>query len=213
MLKITVIVLLMGVLANAAAIPVSEPAALTKRGNAEIIAKQLGDVPDFNVQITEPTGEGERGDVADETDLSKDIVPEKEASSFAASADADFAATSPASNTDRLLYSTSMSAFLTAKRNKNPGNLNWTDDGCSKSPDKPAGFNFLDSCKRHDFGYRNYKKQRCFTDANRKRVDDNFKKDLYKECSKYSGLQSYKGVACRRLADTYYAAVRTFGGL
>ena len=143
MVKIAAIVLLMGILANAAAIPVSEPAALAKRGNAEVIAEQTGDVPDFNTQITEPTGEGDRGDVADETNLSTDIVPETEAASSAASSVSS--ALSPASDTDRLLYSTSMPAFLTAKRNKNPGNLDWSDDGCSKSPDKPSGFNFLDS--------------------------------------------------------------------
>lgn len=143
MVKIAAIVLLMGILANAAAIPVSEPAALAKRGNAEVIAQQTGDVPDFNTQITEPTGEGDRGDVADETNLSTDIVPETEAASSAASSVS--AALSPVSDTDRLLYSTSMPAFLTAKRNKNPGNLDWSDDGCSKSPDKPSGFNFLDS--------------------------------------------------------------------
>jgi len=142
MVKIAAIVLLMGILANAAAIPVSEPAALAKRGNAEVIAEQTGDVPDFNTQITEPTGEGDRGDVVDETDLSTDIIPETEAASFAASS---VSAASPASDTDRLLYSTSMPAFLTAKRNKNPGNLDWSDDGCSNSPDRPAGFNFLDS--------------------------------------------------------------------
>ncbi|KAG0639380.1 prokaryotic phospholipase A2-domain-containing protein [Tuber brumale] len=208
MVKIAAIVLLMGVLANAAAIPVGEPAALTKRGNAAIIAAESSDIPDFNVQLTQPTGEGVRGNDTDQTDLSKDIIPETQAASFAAGA--DLAASSPRSVTDRLLYSTGMGAFLTAKRNKNPRNLDWTDDGCSNSPDKPAGFNFLDSCKRHDFGYRNYKKQHRFTEANRKRVDDNFKKDLYKECSEHFGPI---GSACRRIADTYYAAVRRFGRL
>ncbi|KAG0127372.1 prokaryotic phospholipase A2-domain-containing protein [Tuber indicum] len=216
MVKIAVVLLLMGVLANAAALPVSEPAAapisepaaLIKRGNAATIAAESSDIPDFSVQLTQPTGEGDRGNVTDQTDLTRDIIPETQAASFAA--DADQAASSPRSVTDRLLYSTAMGAFLTAKRNRNPRNLDWTDDGCSNSPDKPAGFNFLDSCKRHDFGYRNYKKQHRFTAGNRKRVDDNFKKDLYKECSKHFGPI---GSACRRIADTYYAAVRRFGGL
>ena len=143
MVKIAAIVLLMGVLANAAAIPVSEPASLVKRGNAETIAEQTGDVPDFNTQLTEPTGEGTRGDVADETDLSQDIVPEAEAASFSTSS--DFSAASPLTDIERLLYSTSIGAFLTSKKTKNPNYLDWSDDGCSKSPDKPAGFNFLDS--------------------------------------------------------------------
>ena len=143
MVKIAAIVLLMGVLANAAALPVSEPAALVKRGNAGVVAAESGDVPDFNVQLVEPTGEGARGIVTDTIDMTKDIVPETQSASFAA--DSDAAASSPRSATDRLLYSTSMSAFLTAKRNKDPCSLIWTDDGCSNSPDKPAGFNFLDS--------------------------------------------------------------------
>ena len=73
---------------------------------------------------------------------------------------------------------------------------------------------YFNRCKRHDFGYHNYKKQHRFTEANRKRIDDNFKKDLYNECAKYSGIfDSWKGVACRKIANTYYDAVRTFGGL
>src|SRR5207302_1259679 len=123
MVKIAAIVLLMGVLANAAALPVSEPAALVKRGNAGVVAAESGDVPDFNVQLVEPTGEGARGNVTDSIDLTKDIVPETQAASFAA--DSDAAASSPRSATDRLLYSTSMSAFLTAKRNKDPRSLIW----------------------------------------------------------------------------------------
>ncbi len=119
---------------------------------------------------------------------------------------------SVASVTDNLLYSVSLSTFLAAKAARNPSYLDWTDDGCSSSPDKPSGYNFLDSCKRHDFGYRNYKKQSRFTETNRARIDQNFKDDLYRECAKYSGWQSYKGVICRGIADTYYNAVRTFGG-
>lgn len=30
-------------------------------------------------------------------------------------------------------------------------------------------------------------------------------------CSQYSGLKSWKGVECRRIADAYYGAVRNFG--
>ncbi|KAI9873704.1 MAG: hypothetical protein M1830_010703 [Pleopsidium flavum] len=112
---------------------------------------------------------------------------------------------------DTLLFHTSMSAFLAAKAALNPSYLVWTDDGCSKSPDRPEGFNFLDSCKRHDFGYRNYKVEGRFTEANRALIDKNLKNDLYHECDTYSGWQSYKGVECRRIADVYYEAVRAFG--
>ncbi|KAF8456145.1 prokaryotic phospholipase A2-domain-containing protein [Kalaharituber pfeilii] len=112
--------------------------------------------------------------------------------------------------TDRLCFKTSLKSFLAAKKKKSPGSLIWTDDGCSKSPDRPAGFNFLHSCQRHDFGYRNFKNQKRFTKANRKRIDDKFKADLYNECNKHNIV---KRIACKKLADVYYKAVRLVGGL
>jgi len=57
--------------------------------------------------------------------------------------------------TDRLLFSTTIAAFETARNAKNPASLDWTSDGCSSSPDNPFGFNFIEECHRHDFGYRN----------------------------------------------------------
>jgi len=120
--------------------------------------------------------------------------------------------TDPAAETatDKLLFIVSMDVFLQAKAAKDPPYLIWDDSGCTFSPDKPLGFNFLDSCKRHDFGYRNYKQQDRFTEPNRKRIDDNFKKDLYNECSKYGVPGSWE---CRGLANVYYQAVRMFGRL
>ena len=113
--------------------------------------------------------------------------------------------------TDKLIFKASMKTFQKARKAKNPSKCNWSSDGCSWSPDKPRGYNFVPSCQRHDFGYRNTKKQKRFTKAMKKRIDGNFKKDLYKYCSRFSGWSSWKGVECRRIADTYYAAVRKFG--
>lgn len=62
------------------------------------------------------------------------------------------------------------------------------------------------SCYRHDFGYRNFKAQSRFSDANKLKIDNNFKTDLYNQCSS----ESFASV-CRRLADVYYTAVRAFG--
>ena len=45
----------------------------------------------------------------------------------------------------------------------------------------------------------------------KKKIDDNFKKDLYHYCAQFSGLSSWKGVECRRLADIYVAFVRKYG--
>jgi Prokaryotic phospholipase A2 len=67
-----------------------------------------------------------------------------------------------------------LSSFVQT-RNAEPdnGQLDWTSDGCSDSPDKPLGFNFVPGCYRHDFGYRNYKKQGRFNETTRKTIDDN----------------------------------------
>ncbi|EEH05266.1 phospholipase A2 group XIII [Histoplasma capsulatum G186AR] len=92
-------------------------------------------------------------------------------------------AETPQQATDRLLFSSTMAQFTAARNAKDPPSLNWESDGCSHSPDKP-GFNFLPSCYRHDFGYRNYKAQDRFTRDNKKKIDRLFRSDLYDECAK-----------------------------
>lgn len=113
--------------------------------------------------------------------------------------------------TDGLLFLTPMSSFLAAKAKKQPARLIWSDNGCSNSPDKPDGFNFLPSCQRHDFGYRNYKAQGRCSENERGKIDQNLKKDMYDECAKYTGLKAALGVVCRGYADTYYRVVRGLG--
>ena len=112
---------------------------------------------------------------------------------------------------DKLLFSTTIGSFEKSRDAKDPSACNWSSDNCSWSPDKPVGFNFIPSCHRHDFGYRNTQAQSRFTADMKKRIDDNFNNDLYKCCSQFSGLQSYKGVECRRIADIYVAFVRKYG--
>ncbi|GGK03533.1 hypothetical protein GCM10010123_36800 [Pilimelia anulata] len=107
--------------------------------------------------------------------------------------------------TDRLVFATALPAFVDLRRQQpRPGELDWASDGCSWSPDRPAGHDFLPGCHRHDFGYRNHKRQHRFDKNSRLRIDNQLKKDLYGICG--------KDVACRRVADLYYAAVRQFGG-
>jgi hypothetical protein len=106
--------------------------------------------------------------------------------------------------TDQYLYSTGLNPFQTL-RSQQPyaGQLDWTSDGCSSSPDNPFGFNFVKACYRHDFGYRNYKRQSRFNETTRLTVDNKFKTDLYEICN--------GNWTCNRTADVYYAAVRQFG--
>lgn len=67
--------------------------------------------------------------------------------------------------TDRLVFSSTISQFVAARNANNPPSLDWSSDGCSSSPDNPLGFNFENSCLRHDFGYRNFKAQSRFSDV------------------------------------------------
>jgi len=110
--------------------------------------------------------------------------------------------------TDNLLFVKTMPQFQEARNARNPSTLDWSSDNCSSSPDNPLGFKFTQSCQRHDFGYRNYKKQSRFTETNRKRIDDNFLKDLNNYCD---GVSAVLEGACKALAQVYYKAVREFG--
>ncbi|ORY12657.1 prokaryotic phospholipase A2-domain-containing protein, partial [Clohesyomyces aquaticus] len=111
--------------------------------------------------------------------------------------------------TDRLLFSSTIAQFEAARNAKNPSTLDWSSDGCSDSPDNPFGFNFLQSCHRHDFGYRNYKKQSRFTDAAKAKIDTNFKTDMHNQCEKEGNV--FEVAACKGVADVYYEAVKEFG--
>ena len=107
--------------------------------------------------------------------------------------------------TDDYLYTKTISQFTTLRAQQPyAGQLDWSSDGCSYSPDNPFGFKFLPTCERHDFGYRNYKRQGRWNETNRLRIDNNFKSDMYRQCG--------SNWACKRTADLYYAAVREFGG-
>ncbi|KAK0654732.1 phospholipase A2 [Cercophora newfieldiana] len=109
--------------------------------------------------------------------------------------------------TDQYLFTLTLPAFSAKRNARDPASLDWTTDGCTTSPDNPLGFPFVPACHRHDFGYRNYRSQSRFTESGRLKIDNNFKTDLYYQCSNVS----FGGI-CRGLADVYYAAVRAFGG-
>ncbi|GAA3648204.1 phospholipase [Nonomuraea antimicrobica] len=87
--------------------------------------------------------------------------------------------------------------------------FDWSSDLCSGSPDRPLGFDFRPACRRHDFGYRNYKALGRFP-ANKEHVDSAFLFDMRQVCVEYAGARK---TACDRLAWSYYQAVRRLGGL
>ena len=85
----------------------------------------------------------------------------------------------------------------------------WSSNGCTASPDNPLGFDFLQSCQRHDFGYRNYKAQSRFSDDAKARIDDNFHDDMDNQCATEDG--DVKRGLCEGVATLYYEAVKAFG--
>jgi hypothetical protein len=98
--------------------------------------------------------------------------------------------------------------------------FDWSNDGCS-APTFGNGrlfYNFRDSCRRHDFGYRNLKlvdhrygkaMSNHWNPAERRHVDDQFLSDMNHQCSKRSIWIRW---ACRTMARVYYHAVRLLGG-
>ena len=133
-----------------------------------------------------------------------------------ASADTRTAATDLAT-IETLLYNTSMSSFLTSVNVDTW--FDWSTDFCSAPFVGNTGrsFNFTNTCRRHDFGYRNLQlmEQRYGTgstywnSASRKRIDQRLLADARAHC--YS-RPWYDEPTCLAWAQTFYAAVRTFGG-
>ncbi|CAG5137917.1 uncharacterized protein ALTATR162_LOCUS247 [Alternaria atra] len=108
--------------------------------------------------------------------------------------------------TDSYVFDISIAEFIDNRNAKTgPAELDWSSNGCTASPDNPFGFDFINSCYRHDFGYRNFKKQNRF-DANKARIDDKFKTDMFNQCAN----EAVKG-PCEATATLYYEAVKTFG--
>jgi hypothetical protein len=70
----------------------------------------------------------------------------------------------------------------------------------------PRTLTVINICYRHDFGYRNFKKQARFSATSKARIDSNFKKDMFNQCAK----ESFRD-ACEATATVYYEAVKAFG--
>lgn len=83
----------------------------------------------------------------------------------------------PAAVVDEYLFALPLASFSSRRAARRPPGLDWSSDECSTAPDNPLGFRFAPACERHDFGYRNYKKQGRFTGDAKDRIDTNFKKE------------------------------------
>ncbi|PFH59388.1 hypothetical protein XA68_12447 [Ophiocordyceps unilateralis] len=105
-------------------------------------------------------------------------------------------------HTDHIIFNITLEQFRFTRKSGLWGALDWSSDGCSHSPDNPFKFPFVPACYRHDFAYRNYKRQKRFTEINRERIDNNFLKDTVSWATRD---------ACRHLAKVYYLSVRRWG--
>ncbi|RVD80461.1 uncharacterized protein DFL_008358 [Arthrobotrys flagrans] len=132
--------------------------------------------------------------------------------------------------TNNAIFSIDLDDFIENYRNKglNSPPLIYDSDGCSVPPevakifkidkDFPYGYEFLNSCYRHDFGYRNYKNQNRFTAPNREFLDDRFQVDLLAQCRSqfpkadiFHPDQLFNRKWCDTVAKVYYKFVRLCG--
>jgi Prokaryotic phospholipase A2 len=115
-----------------------------------------------------------------------------------------------------------MPVFVEARAAASPSWHDWTTDGCSTPGavglgDTGRSFNFRSACWRHDFSYRNTKLAdwlfnaggRYWNSSNRYQIDRQLLADMKADCAPRSWTQRY---SCLGWAETYYRAVRTFGG-
>jgi hypothetical protein len=113
--------------------------------------------------------------------------------------------------------------------------LNWTHDGCSVpvwqlalvSPAVAAAAayykgKFVDSCNRHDFGYRNFGKNTSGpgvhlklqpTRTRKNQIDSQFQHNMKVQCGQYFGAwyQIPQREACYKAADAFHWAVSNYG--
>jgi hypothetical protein len=133
---------------------------------------------------------------------------------------------------ERMLYSVPLGEFVRMASAGDPW-FDVTTDWCSAPLVGSTGrsFDFRSACRRHDFGYRNLKlldtRYSCagraaghtcaspgragtyWTAAARRRVDQQFLADMSSHCRARPWWES---ASCLGWAETFYSAVRSFGG-
>jgi Prokaryotic phospholipase A2 len=123
---------------------------------------------------------------------------------------------------DNLAFGLSLNTFVWLRNSQTPSWHDWSTDGCSTPGSTGLGdtgrsFNFRSACWRHDFSYRNTKRAdswfgasgRYWNASNRYRIDQQLLADMRADCAPRTWTQRY---SCLGWAETYYRAVRTFGG-
>lgn len=114
-----------------------------------------------------------------------------------------------------LQFEVSLRRFIRVKRSPKgtvDAKFTWTDNGCSAPFGAITSYwsgVFDRSCKRHDFGYRNFGHGLSLgsNDTTKRRIDSRLHADMDHQCSNYDGSQG----ACYAASDSFYYAVSHFG--
>jgi hypothetical protein len=114
----------------------------------------------------------------------------------------------------QMLFAASLEHFIAvADSPRRDPRLDWSSDGCSAPVvgGTGASFDFTESCRRHDFGYRNLKRLdggRHWSEEMRRRVDEQFRDDMRASCT---GSLT-KRARCAGWSEIFYRSVRIFSG-
>lgn len=79
--------------------------------------------------------------------------------------------------------------------------LDWSTDGCSAPIVGSEGrtFDFRTACARHDFSYRNFSSLGLLDETLRARIDEQFRRDLYRSCERQLRTRRIRCVAWAEL--------------
>lgn len=143
------------------------------------------------------------------------------------------ASTPTADRLHTLVFGTTLANFLEIARHPSTFDqtFDWSTDFCSAPLVGSTGrsFDFRGPCRRHDFGYRNFKNLdlttachrgsscgtrnqtsgRWWNSSIRHRIDRQFLADMNDHCASRPGADAW---TCRTWAQIYYRTVRIAGG-
>ncbi|WP_062443251.1 phospholipase A2 [Herbidospora daliensis] len=115
----------------------------------------------------------------------------------------------PLEKTDWLLFEIPLADFVERAEDEDQ-ELVWSAGDCSFAGGD-GGFGFADACRRHDFGYRNYREQGRLTPEGRAKIDDQLLADVTALCARYRGWEAFRGVGCRGEGRVLHGLVRGVG--
>ena len=112
----------------------------------------------------------------------------------------------------RITFETDLTTFARQRSmlaRTNP-HLDWSTDGCSAPIVGSEGrtFDFRIPCARHDFAYRNFTALGVLDETLRARIDDQFRRDLYRSCERQVRTRR---VRCVAWAELFVEVVRRVG--